>query len=521
MDGFKTENINSQERAVSTDINNLQKFVHADIAEFLRYFFNTEPTADDDLAGEAMVVPNTATAPLSALVINGLCVLPQTGVGVVDLQVQPGMVVLMDPDSVVNESNLKFVNDAGVTSNGVLQITPNPSGSIRIDVVEVELASLETFQNRDIFNTASGLFNATSVLKVIAGKLNYRVRAGTAGSGYPAAVAGWLPLAVISLPAAAVDCDDCTFWDVRPLARDRAYQGNAQLKYAFQTRANGQRTATSDIQAGVVECIYKNWRVGGVLRSGIPGSDTAPDALDLTDHLSPNSTWPNSIDLAHLYFMFPFGLPRWARYTATAPRLPRGPKGIPVLSSFPPAQDGTPSSALSFPTVCGFAGATSQLGTLAYITTHDNGAGAGLESEACIIANNKVHARHAPSQAPTASTTTSYTYTIPNNNTKFPASAKKLWIRIAVAMTAAADKTPEPTALLQATFGTGAVAYNVLSPGYLVTGSYTVNFNFEIDLGSLTPQTNPTNLVIVFNHSFNIAGITLSSALLNVEAWEI
>ncbi len=42
------------------------------------------------------------------------------------------------------------------------------------------------------------------------------------GAGYPAAVAGWLPLCVASIPNAAPNNDTVTFWDVRPMLQDRA-----------------------------------------------------------------------------------------------------------------------------------------------------------------------------------------------------------------------------------------------------------------------------------------------------------
>jgi len=63
--------------------------------------------------------------------------------------------------------------------------------------------------------------------------------------------------------------------------------------------------------------------------------------------------------LMHLYLARFFGLPRWARYTdGPAGRLPRSPRGIPILSTTAPDSKGEPSSPLVVPTSFGFAGAT-------------------------------------------------------------------------------------------------------------------------------------------------------------------
>lgn len=356
--GMKDVQINSQERAMSIDINRLQKFKGADIAEMMRYMIDVQ--ANDDLtAGGVVTEYATIETPMRAEIINGLLVRPQ--VGTLGLLVDPGVMFAIVPDGDPDSSNYKYIRDPGVSTN-TLNMTANNSASTRIDIVEVQVATtiVET-QTRDIFNPVTGLFTSTSVTKVIQDNVttsgNIRIRLGTPGSGIPALMSGWLPLMIASIPAGIVTNDGMTFWDVRPLISDRAH-GAFNLSRSRPKQLDGvigSATTATTISASFDTVSIDGRRLGGRLRSGSPGPDS--DVFDATAAANqepgfaavPHQTW-------YLYFLTALGLPRWARYTQTAPRLPRSPRGIAVVSTKAPDADGNPpTGGISLPTATGLA----------------------------------------------------------------------------------------------------------------------------------------------------------------------
>jgi hypothetical protein len=362
--GAKRLVINTQERAISSDINRLQSFAGAASGEFLRQLLNVQTNEEDP---GISIASGSLGTPLGAEIANGLMVRPQ--VGTLDLIVDPGLLYAIAPDSDGDSSIYKLVKSAGLPAIGSLAMTANPAGSARIDVIECQVnpdVTVET-DSRDIFDVTTGLFTAALVTKVNEDQLTFRVRAGVAGAGFPGAVAGWLPLVVASLPPATVNNDTITFWDVRPMLADRerqpmnatTLQRVSDLDYVW-IRTAGPIFATS----GRATASFAGRRVGGILRRGSPGVDA--NSLDFAavanQQLAP---LVEGVDTeAFLYLLFPFSLPRWARYTdAPGARLPRAPLGIPLLSSVVPDNTGAPSAAIAFPAVFGFAGATTILGT--------------------------------------------------------------------------------------------------------------------------------------------------------------
>lgn len=357
-DGFRRLRINTQERAMSPDINRLQSFMHQETAELFRYMLNMSSTTEDDQLG-VVSEPSTIETPLRAEIINGGMVKPQ--IGSMNLLVDPMILFAMAPDAAPDESNYKYLRDPGVAIAGALTMTANASGSTRVDVIECAIDPVDAVvtDSRDIFNPSTGLFAAATVTKELRGVLQYRVRLGTPGAGMPALAAGWLPLAVASVPTGTTTTDTITFWDVRPLISDRQHQpfaSGTDLARPVETHA------FLDYVAGPVSTLIGHTaafsggrKVGGRLRRGTPGTDA--DSIILTDaaNIDPNYVLAAQ-QFVHLYLLTPFGLPRWARYTdfGSGARKPRSPRGIPVLSLVAPLQTGAPSSAVSLPTSCGF-----------------------------------------------------------------------------------------------------------------------------------------------------------------------
>lgn len=365
---MKTLVFGTQERALSVDVNRLQSFKAADVAEMMRYLIDVG-TGTDDLDANGLTAEYlTQENPLRAEIMNGYLVRPQ--IGSLNLLVDAGVMYAINPDGGSDDSVYKYVRDSGISQQGALAFTDNISGGdIRIDVVEVSLrdAVLET-DNRDIFNSVSGLFTAATITKARANRLMYRVRAGTPGAGFPGTSQGWLPLMVASIPDGASTCDTMTFWDVRPLVSDRTigmatasqdYPVVEQVSYT----SNGDSSPTTSLPTnGMVKGVIGSRRVGGILRRGTPGADA--DSLDVrhADNLEPGFTLPGGQGFFYVYLVTPFGLPRWARYTATLSggRTPRSPRGILVTSTIIPAHlTGKPLAAIALPDSTGLVGSSS------------------------------------------------------------------------------------------------------------------------------------------------------------------
>jgi hypothetical protein len=175
------------------------------------------------------------------------------------------------------------------------------------------------------------------------GVLEYRVRAGVAGAGYPGNVNGWLPLAVAVSPAGSLNVDAVEFWDVRPMLQDRVYgpmnvqDDNAQvmLPGSFGENDTGATPSGNPELRGVIRANYKGWIAGGQIQS----TDGSVDVDYIhTGTASPfvDTNHPPVIGqrLAGVFALFPFGLPRWCRYLrAPMNRVPGLFNGIPAVSA--------------------------------------------------------------------------------------------------------------------------------------------------------------------------------------------
>ena len=351
--GAKTEIINTRERAVSTDLNRLQSFIAADRAEELRRVSNNRQTQFTDiqnaqggafLEGGSYIdtsAQDTAAigAPLRGDVYEGLVVLPQPTT--LNLLVSPGIVGLDDPDGQAgssqatppdpDDSRYKVVDDAGIQTIGVLVVTAGGGGP-RIDVVECQRTEVVTeTDSRDIFDPSTGVFVPTVVNKVIEGQLIYRIRLGTPNGGYPGSVQGWLPLCVILVPSTAASVDDCTFWDVRPLIKDRVTAFDSQHDTAFmqddmRAVANQSTDPTKTLFSGFLTSQIGMYRAGGGFIA-VDLQSVANQALGYA---------PVTGEIFYVYVVFPAGLPRWVQYSASSSRVPASNLGILSVSAATP-----------------------------------------------------------------------------------------------------------------------------------------------------------------------------------------
>lgn len=476
-EGFKQIVTNTQERAISSDLNRLQKVGHRDVAELLRYWLDA--TGSDDLDSGVIAEPASIETPLRAEIINGILCRPQAASQ--NVFVDPGVVMLMAPDAGPDESNYKYINDAGTTTPGALVIAAGAAAT-RIDVVECRMNAVDLVatESRDIFDPVTGLFSASVVTKERQGRLEYRVRQGVAGAGYPAAVSGWLPLMVASVPLTALTNDDCTFWDVRPLVSDRAFDGYNLTRDIPQVTAAQITIDTTGILYGSVDVVSgKGRRLGGRMRRGSPGADA--DSIDISNAANQSGAAFAGDTLRYLYLATPFGLPRWARY-ASAPsvRVPRNPRGIPILSDVPPQhQRNVPSAVVALPASTGLGSSTSDAVCIAAPSIN-----AGVVLRGSVVDGDSHYVDTAglltASNLVLAATTVAaglVTWTlVPNTN--YPANARELYVMINIHIDLA-DGTQELVSEPTIAIGT-AVPGNIPARAHLTEQRFVNNFGIPL-----------------------------------------
>lgn len=349
---------NTRERLVSNDFNRMQAFAACDRASMLRRMLDESYVADKypGVASRATGVES----PLRADVIGGLLVRPI--IGSTSVTVDAGSLGCYAPDDAPSSDDdpYKVIDSPGVSQLGDLVIAPNADGSNRIDVIEcAPFENVEEQDNRDVFNVSTGMFIPTMVDKVIATRLQFRVRQGAAGNGWPGTAPGWLPLAVAVIPPASSSNDSVTFYDVRPLVQDRLH-APLQVQHRVQRLQRNEVVADPYASAGqmrlrgLAETSCGAYLAGGWIRDG------AVEYIDLNDagNREYGFAVPNGAPY-YVYALFPFGLPRWVKYSASSidgmGRVPYGLRGIPCVSAKGPAGAlGVPSSAIVLPSNAGF-----------------------------------------------------------------------------------------------------------------------------------------------------------------------
>ena len=373
--GAKTLTYNTLERLVSDDPNRAQSFAAQALAEALRFMYDQQVEADMSGCGYETMGTGTETN-LRATIIGGLRFRPDMGVGNLAGYVTPGAALFIDnPSPILDDSVASFVADPGVSSPGTLALTPGTGGSTRIDVVECQRISevIET-DNRDIFAPATGVFAPALVTKVMASQLQYRIRTGTPGSGFPGLASGWLPIAVLSVPSGATYWDNVRIWDVRPLASDRINAPFTVLRtYPKRGRTIAYCNRSVVVGTPYIRCYteleWNGYRAGGLVQT-TGNVATYPKWFDLSDntHWEPGFAFGDLGYIWNVFLMFPFGLPRWVEYTPAteSQRVPGKQRGIAVLTHKQSAFNGTPLSLVSLPASTGLLGSGSYNGILAF-----------------------------------------------------------------------------------------------------------------------------------------------------------
>jgi hypothetical protein len=360
--GSRSVVINNLERALSSDINRLQTFKDSSVRELARWMFGVHEEQGEVYPGWITETPASAVDPYqNSVIVNGLMPYPLNGS--TTMFVTAGLAFMQDFAATPDQTAFCYVNDPGVQLGGVLVLTPAP-GATRIDIIECRLLEGVLEQdNRDIFNPATALFTPALVDKVRAGRLEYRIREGAPGGGFPGVASGWLPLAVVSVPSAAATWDDCTIWDVRPLL-----SGSHKPPFITWKQDNNTQVfwPSASYAAGGIPPLYCTGKsvveLGPFNQSGIIGNHPTGDPwIDLANA----ANWANgAVPVADLpYYVWaltPFGLPSWRKYVGAAisPRRPGGMAGVMAVSMVAPTTRGYPSLAIAPPAVTGLGGST-------------------------------------------------------------------------------------------------------------------------------------------------------------------
>ena len=356
--GQKRIVFNSRERLVSTDLERTQAFIGRGNAELLRHLLLT--TLLEDL-GRTEPVPSTSPAlgPLTGIILNGFRLRP-TAAGV-ELLIEPGVALVIDPDTAANpdDSPAKLIIDPGVQVVGALALTAGDPAAIRIDVIEAARSELVVeSDSRDIFDAPSALFTGALQNKVVEGRFTYRIRLGAPGGGFPGVAAGWLPLAVVSVPVNALTWGDCIIWDVRPLLFTRPNPPFLTVRFLERYQIQYGQMVSAGMAGGQLDGTFE---LEGPSFSRIGGGIISQDLADVAAVHEPGFV-PLANQIWYLYYALPFGLPNWGRYVLTSGELqPSQPFGIPVLTHKAPIGFlGVPFIPLTLPTGTGLGGVTQQ-----------------------------------------------------------------------------------------------------------------------------------------------------------------
>lgn len=516
---------NTRERILSSDHNREQAFAAAMIADAYRYLFDAD-ASEDEAAGTATLGAALGN-PMRAVIFNGLRVRPE--IGTFNLFVDAGAGLFVDPGSPASpdDSPAQVIRSAGQQVAGALVIG-TAAGSTRIDVVECSTAQvvIET-DNRDVFNQSTGAFQPQLVNKVAEAQLTFRVRQGTPGGGFPGTAAGWLPLAVASVPSGAVNNDGVTFWDVRPLLNDFVHATH-QVRSSFPAYRRNHVVGVAVSGGGGPG---DPWNLKGIVDVEIAGRKVG-------GNLCPTASGATQLDLSaagglqepgfsvtndrpwYLYLAFPFGLPRWAKYSpaSSGARTPISPRGVPVFTQKAPlGTSPMAGSAISLPTATGLGGSTSTAVVAAsgmFVGSFWCGSTTSGPTTNAIYNSTGI----APSSG---AGTQSVEYTLVGN-THFPACATALYVQLEMQITLGAGTTTvfDREVQLQNTGGTIGYAFArrtdvATSPG---AGSWYDRAEFWLELPPALPAGLPASYKVACD--YQVAG-TLANQKIYVKGWRM
>lgn len=423
---------NNRERALSTDLNREQAFISAEMAEFARsLFLNKFDNAASPYysTNENDSTPVVTDRPVRGIVFKGLRPYPINGT--VDLLITAGMLAMIDDVGGIgaDDSAISLIRDEGVPSTGVLTLTPNSSGTGRVDIVECKVITYDyETSSRDIYDPGTGLFSPATVTKVTGKKLQYRIRTGSPSSAWPGIVDEWLPLCVLVVPDGTTTFDTVELYDVRPHAMARKNMTEVDMK---NPSINELKIDFDYLNQHVIRPILDiDFRTFKIIWGDTGAPSSSPLKINVQDTSIYDPAWvPGTSEFANLFLAFPFGLPRWAKYsdTTTSPRKPQR-EGIPILTNKNVSFYNTGATATALPTASGLVGtvATNEMVAIANCWVDSGGTVRGS-----IGNKNKMFVSAASASKPEVLYTT-FTDSLARFNTRLivPTNCKRAKLRI-------------------------------------------------------------------------------------------
>lgn len=431
---------NTRERALSTDFNRSQKFLNRALNDTLKAMLLTQyPTLGSSYysGDDQFETATVSSRPVRAVVLKGLRPYPINGS--VDLLITAGHLVQIDDAASVGVDDSQFANiiSDGVSSTGILTLTPNSSGTGRVDIVECKVVDYvyET-SSRDVFNIITKLFSPQNVDKVVGKKLEFRIRTGTPSSAWPGIVDEWLPLAVLVVPDGTTDFDTVDIYDVRPFLPTRA-RGTSETKVTSPIFHKRQFNTVYNNQKLVQPVIDAEFLSQRVIWGRTDNVATSPTTIDVTstDYRASGYS-PSASDFWHLYLAFPFGLPRWSKYSdsTTSPRKPVR-DGIPIITSYDPTFYSTCTNVtITLPTATGLVGTVNGVNEMMHVLTGWVDSGGTIRGSQGNMHKDWISPESASQPQLNVS---GYTDTEVNFDTRLiiPTNAKKARIRVTIAYT--------------------------------------------------------------------------------------
>lgn len=211
---------NSRERALSSDL-------------------NRQAALNARALAEAMAALSTGTLKQSGCFGSSFIVAPQGGT--MKCSIAPGIALLYDSTIVHPASTMKWIESAVLR-----EVTLDAGdGNPRYDVVEMRSGIATTVTSpRDQFNPLTGTFTVINMAKETASYPEFQVRKGTAAvvPTIPAGTGGWMPLAYVLVPAAAVTLLANNVIHCRPILDaqpGRGWTDPALTRYATSVKGGG------------------------------------------------------------------------------------------------------------------------------------------------------------------------------------------------------------------------------------------------------------------------------------------
>lgn len=345
MSGADNVDFNTLERALSSDIDLLQSVQARFLADLLAQTMSTK-----GLVSGAGSPTNT----IADRVLGGL-VASVNGLGV-DVDVSPGALVQnsasISPVPGAYDSDYRMAISRSVQT----LVSPTP-GANTFYLLEAQMTDVVvSTQNRDIFNTGTGLFVSTPVPKIYERQIQFQFRAGTATQA-PAPQANWVPIAIVFRTAGGGALGTADIIDVRPLWNE--YLDNAG---ADTTLEAGQLIPQSVPNARVNTALFElACRAGG--RRLFARTTGSPINLSTETELQESGLVLSNGRLYYLYLA-----PWQGLHPKNAYDLDIEHQGLLILSAVPPDNQGrnsaniTPPSPFAVSVIAG--GAAFCVGTL-------------------------------------------------------------------------------------------------------------------------------------------------------------